>query len=50
VLDTRQEDVAEQLNRTLGYREVGVIPAYVRSEIGTLDSTVILYKALPLVE
>jgi acetyltransferase len=50
VLDTRQGDVAEQLYRTLGYREVGVIPAYARSETGTLDSTVIFYKMLPLVE
>src|SRR5258708_14737711 len=50
VLDTRQGDSAEQLYRTLGYCEVGVIPAYARGASGTLDSTVIFYKTLPLVE
>jgi acetyltransferase len=50
VLDTRQGDSAEQLYRTLGYCEVGVIPAYARSANGTLDSTVIFYKTLPLVK
>jgi acetyltransferase len=48
VLDTRQGDSAEQLYRTLGYCEAGVIPAYARSANGTLDSTVIFYKTLPL--
>jgi acetyltransferase len=47
VLDTRQGDNAEQLYRTLGYCEVGVIPAYARSANETLDSTVIFYKTLP---
>jgi acetyltransferase len=47
VLDTRQGDSAEQLHRTLGYCEAGVIPEYARNEAGTLDSTVIFYKALP---
>jgi hypothetical protein len=46
VLDTRQGDSAEQLYRTLGYCEVGVIPAYARGASGTLDSTVIFYKTL----
>ena len=50
VLDTRQGDSAEQLYRTLGYCEVGVIPAYARGASGTLDSTVIFYKTLPIVE
>src|SRR5258707_14365790 len=50
VLDTRQGDSAEQLYRTLGYCEAGVIPAYARSANGTLDSTVIFYKTLPLVK
>jgi ribosomal protein S18 acetylase RimI-like enzyme len=50
VLDTRQGDSAEQLYRTLGYCEVGTIPAYARSVSGTLDGTVIFYKNLTLVE
>lgn len=50
VLDTRQGGAAEQLYRTLGYREVGVIPAYARSATGALDSTVIFYKTLLLEE
>ena len=50
VLDTRQGDSAEQLYRTLEYCEVGIIPAYARSASGTLDSTIIFYKILPLVE
>lgn len=50
VLDTRQGDSAEQLYRTLGYCEVGIIPEYARSATGTFDSTVIFYKALSLVE
>ncbi|GAC1376823.1 MAG: GNAT family N-acetyltransferase [Ktedonobacteraceae bacterium] len=50
VLDTRQGDSAEQLYRTLGYCEAGVIPAYAQSANGTLDSTVIFYKMLPGVD
>lgn len=50
VLDTRQGDSAELLYRSLGYHEVGVIPAYARSANGTLDNTVIFYKTLPLVK
>jgi ribosomal protein S18 acetylase RimI-like enzyme len=50
VLDTRQGDNAEQLYRTLGYCEAGVIPAYARSASGALESTVIFYKILPPVE
>jgi ribosomal protein S18 acetylase RimI-like enzyme len=49
VLDTRQGDSAEQLYRTLGYCEVGIIPGYAHSATGTFDSTVIFYKTLPLV-
>jgi acetyltransferase len=48
VLDTRQGDVAEQLYRKLGYCEVGVIPAYAQSAIGTLYNTIFFYKTLPL--
>nr|WP_198925166.1 GNAT family N-acetyltransferase [Dictyobacter vulcani] len=48
VLDTREGDSAERLYRTLGYCEVGIIPAYARSANGTLDSTIIFYKTLPL--
>ena len=50
VLDTRLGDSAEQLYRTLGYCEVGVIPAYARGANGTLESTVIFYKTLRSVE
>jgi ribosomal protein S18 acetylase RimI-like enzyme len=50
VLDTRQGDSAEQLYRTLGYCEVGVIPGYAHSVAGTLDSTVIFYKTFPFAE
>lgn len=46
VLDTRQGDSAEQLYRSLEYREVGVIPNYARSATGTLDATVFFYKLL----
>lgn len=46
VLDTRQGDSAEQLYRSLGYSEAGIIPTYARSANGTLDSTVIFYKLL----
>lgn len=46
VLDTRQGDNAERLYRALGYCEAGVIPEYALSASGTLDSTVIFYKAL----
>jgi len=50
VLDTRLGDSAEQLYRTLGYCEVGVIPAYARGANGRLESTVIFYKTLRSVE
>jgi ribosomal protein S18 acetylase RimI-like enzyme len=46
VLDTRQGDTAEQLYRSLGYCEVGVIPAFARSATGTLDGTIFFYKQL----
>jgi ribosomal protein S18 acetylase RimI-like enzyme len=46
VLDTRTGDVAEDLYAGLGFRKSGVIPAYVRSETGTLESTTVMYKLL----
>lgn len=46
VLDTRLGDAAEQLYRTLGYTEAGVIPAYALSAAGVLDSTIFFYKLL----
>jgi len=46
VLDTRSGDVAEDLYASLGFAKTGVIPAYVRSETGTLDSTTVMYKLL----
>ncbi len=47
VLDTRLGDVAEQLYLKLGYHRAGVIPAYVRNEAGTFESTVLFYKIVP---
>lgn len=46
VLDTRLGDAAEQLYRSLGYTEAGVIPLYAQSATGTLDSTIFFYKQL----
>jgi hypothetical protein len=43
-LDTRQGDTAEQLYRTLGYQEGGVIPDYALSATRTLDSTIFFYR------
>jgi len=50
VLDTIQGGTAERLYRRWGYQEAGVIPGFARSASGTLDSTVIFYKTLPIVE
>jgi len=46
VLDTRTGDAAEDLYASLGFRKTGVIPDYVRSETGALDSTTVMYKLL----
>lgn len=46
VLDTRSGDVAADLYASLGFGKTGVIPAYVRSETGTLESTTVMYKLL----
>ncbi len=46
VLDTWQGSVAEGLYRSLGYIEVGVIPRFALSSQGTLEATVIFYRAL----
>jgi ribosomal protein S18 acetylase RimI-like enzyme len=46
VLDTREGDASNALYRSLGYVEVGRIPAYARSADGRLDGTVIYYKLL----
>jgi len=46
-LDTREDDAAEPLYRSLGYRAVGVIPRYARApESERLDGTVIMFKEL----
>ena len=47
VLDTRQGDSAEQLYRSLGWTEAGVIPGYARSSGGVFTNTVFFYKELP---
>jgi len=46
VLDTRLGDHAERLYRKLGYVEVGTIPSYAQSAIGTLEATITFYKLL----
>ena len=46
VLDTRTGDAAEDLYVSLGFRKAGVIPAYVHSENGALESTTVMYKLL----
>ena len=46
MLDTWQGSVAEGLYRSLGYIEVGVIPRFALSSQGTLEATVIFYRAL----
>ncbi len=46
VLDTRQGDPSEQLYQKRGYVLAGVIPQYVRSADGAMDSTMLYYKLL----
>lgn len=46
-LDTRKNDAAEPLYRSLGYVEIGVVPRYSRNVEGTLDAAVFFYKELP---
>jgi acetyltransferase len=46
VLDTWQGSVAENLYRSLGYVEVGVIPRFALSSQGTLEPTVFFYRLL----
>ncbi|AYA37857.1 GNAT family N-acetyltransferase [Hymenobacter oligotrophus] len=46
VLDTRRGDAAELLYQQMGYTLAGEIPAYVRNEAGTLQSTMVYYKLL----
>jgi len=45
-LDTRKDDAAEPLYRSLGYIEIGVIPRYSRNSSGTLDDATFFYKEL----
>ncbi|MDH4988497.1 GNAT family N-acetyltransferase [Aminobacter anthyllidis] len=47
-LDTRTGDNAEPLYTALGYKTVGVIPAYARDPFGSdrLDATTVMYKLL----
>lgn len=45
-LDTRQNDAAEPLYRSLGYIEIGIVPRYSRSADGMLDAAVFFYKEL----
>jgi ribosomal protein S18 acetylase RimI-like enzyme len=46
VLDTRTGDAAEDLYAGMGFHKTGVIPDYVRSETGALESTTVMYKLL----
>ena len=46
VLDTRRDDVSEQLYLKQGYICGGIIPHYARSTTGALDDTAIFYKVL----
>jgi hypothetical protein len=45
-LDTRKDDAAEPLYRSLGYVEIGVIPRYSRGSTGALDDAIFFYKDL----
>jgi ribosomal protein S18 acetylase RimI-like enzyme len=46
-LDTRTDDSAEPLYRSLGYQTTGIIPGYCRDAFtGRLDATTIMYKTL----
>ena len=46
VLDTRRDDVSEQLYYKMGYQKAGVIPRYARSASGKLDDTVFMYREI----
>ena len=46
VLDTRAGDASNQLYRSMGYVEVGLIPGYARSTDGHLAATVFYFKQL----
>jgi len=45
-LDTWRGDAAESLYRSMGWREVGVIPDFAVTADGSLGDTVIFYKSL----
>ena len=45
-LDTRADDAAEPLYRSLGYHEAGRIPRYALNSDGTLHDTVLFWKEL----
>lgn len=45
-LDTRKDDAAEPLYRSLGYVEIGVVRRYSRNAAGTLDDAIFFYKEL----
>ncbi|MFF3923001.1 GNAT family N-acetyltransferase [Paenibacillus lactis] len=46
VLDTREGDPSNDLYRSLGYIQAGVIPDFAMSSDGKLDGTVLYYKRL----
>lgn len=46
MLDTRLGDPSEQLYRSLGYVELGVVPRYARSASGKLDDCIFFYREL----
>jgi ribosomal protein S18 acetylase RimI-like enzyme len=46
-LDTREQDEAEPLYRSLGYRVAGVIPRYARAPaVDRLEGTVVMFKEM----
>lgn len=47
VLDIREGDPSNLLYRSLGFQEVGRIPAYAESASGQLDASIFYYKRLP---
>ncbi len=44
-LDTRKDDAAEPLYRSLGNVEIGVVPHYSRNSEGTVDGAIFFYKS-----
>jgi hypothetical protein len=46
LLNTRRGGPAERFYKSLGYREVGVIPGYMLGPSGTLVDSVLLYREL----